>query len=76
MYPLLMDHLQPGDLRNILGTQDLSALLGRPVETLRYWRWRGEGPRSYKLGRRVVYDLADVKAWIAEQKAATTRGAA
>lgn len=38
-----------------------------PVSTLRYWRGRGEGPASARVGRRVVYRKADVEAWIAAQ---------
>jgi predicted DNA-binding transcriptional regulator AlpA len=37
------------------------------VATLRYWRHLGTGPRSFRLGRRVVYRLADVGAWIEAQ---------
>lgn len=59
-----------------LSTNEVSDLTGRPTETLRYWRWRGEGPRWYRLGRAVVYDRADVLAWLAEQKATTGSAAA
>lgn len=38
------------------------------------WRHRGIGPRSFKLGGRVVYRRAEVDAWLAEQAAATSRG--
>ncbi|MBB3749867.1 putative DNA-binding transcriptional regulator AlpA [Mycolicibacterium sp. BK634] len=35
--------------------------------TLRYWRSVGGcGPRSFKLGRRVLYRRADVEQWIAD----------
>jgi predicted DNA-binding transcriptional regulator AlpA len=37
------------------------------VATLRYWRHLGTGPRSFRLARRVVYRLADVRAWIEAQ---------
>jgi predicted DNA-binding transcriptional regulator AlpA len=37
------------------------------AETLRYWRWKGVGPRSFRLGSRVVYRETDVLAWIEEQ---------
>lgn len=57
-----------------LRTADVSQLTGVASETLRYWRWRGEGPPWYKLGRAVVYDLEDVERWIAEQKMATGSG--
>jgi excisionase family DNA binding protein len=35
-----------------------------PVATLRYWRHQGIGPRSFRLGRRVLYRRDDVHAWI------------
>lgn len=28
-------------------------------------RWRGDGPRYLKLGRRVFYRAADLQAWLA-----------
>jgi len=55
--------------RTILTLPEVAELTRRPVATLRYWRHRGEGPRSYKLGRAVVYDLADVLAWLDKQRA-------
>lgn len=58
----------------ILTTAELSAWLKTPAETLRYWRWKGTGPRSYRLGSAVRYDRADVLAWLAEQKHATGSG--
>jgi predicted DNA-binding transcriptional regulator AlpA len=36
-------------------------------ETLRYWRWKGMGPKSFRLGSRVVYRETDVIMWIEEQ---------
>ena len=40
--------------------------------TLRYWRHRGVGPRSFKLGRSVMYREADVNAWLDAQYASAT----
>jgi hypothetical protein len=58
-----------------LGTKDAALYLGSVSEdTLRYWRYAGTGPRSYRLGRRCYYDVVDLNAWIDEQKAATGRG--
>jgi hypothetical protein len=45
------------------------------VGTLRYMRNTGTGPRSYLLARKIVYDRADVEAWLADQKRTTARGA-
>jgi predicted DNA-binding transcriptional regulator AlpA len=58
-----------------LSLQECSAMTGLAVETLRYFRWRGSGgPRSYKVGKRVVYDRADVIEWLRLQKQATGVG--
>lgn len=36
--------------------------------TLRWWRHSGEGgPRSFNIGRRVMYSRAEVEQWLAEQ---------
>lgn len=32
--------------------------------TLRYWRHKGEGPPSARIGRRVVYRVKDIEAWL------------
>lgn len=41
-----------------------------PVNTLRYYRHLGggKGPKSFRLGARVVYDAKDVEAWIDEAR--------
>jgi excisionase family DNA binding protein len=48
---------------------EAAELLRAPVATLRYWRHLGTGPRSFRLGRRVLYRTDDLHAWIAEQHA-------
>jgi excisionase family DNA binding protein len=59
-------------------TQEIAELLRTSPETVRYWRHIGRGPASFKIGRRVLYDRADVEAWVAaaRQVAPTDRGAA
>jgi hypothetical protein len=58
-----------------LGTKAAAAYLGGISEdTLRYWRYERTGPRSYRLGRRCYYDVADLDAWVAEQKSVTAVG--
>jgi len=59
----------------MLSTRDVAALLGVPEATLRYWRYRDQGPRSFRVGRAVRYRCADVLAWLDAQIAATERGA-
>ena len=59
-----------------LRTNDLVALFGIPEPTWRGWRHECKGPRWFKLGGIVMYDPADVQAWVEEQKASTGKGAA
>lgn len=48
---------------------EVAAEFGVPIKTLRFWRYQGTGgPPSFKLGRRVVYDRADVLAWYDAQR--------
>ncbi|MGY1730149.1 helix-turn-helix transcriptional regulator [Geodermatophilus sp. SYSU D01045] len=55
----------------LLTIPEVSERTGIPVPTLRWYRHRGDlGPRSFRLGRRVVYKQSDVDAWIAQQYAA------
>ena len=63
--------LAPGDL---LDEREAAAILGAGVQTLRNWRWRGEGPRFRKIGKRLVrYARADLQTFI---EGAQDRGAA
>lgn len=48
-----------------LTSVEVAELCRTSPETVRYWRHIGRGPASFKLGRKVLYDLADVEAWIA-----------
>ena len=54
----------------LLTDVELAELLGASLQTIRNWRWRGDGPRYVKLGGRMVrYRPEDVRAFI-EGKAA------
>lgn len=52
-----------------LTTVEVAELCRTSPETVRYWRNVRKGPASFKLGRRVLYELTDVEAWIAQAKA-------
>ena len=54
-------------MKKFLKTDEAAQALRTPVETLRWWRHVGRGPKAYKVGRRVLYDEADLEAWLAEQ---------
>ena len=54
-----------------LVTAEVAELVRAPIETVRYWRFAGKGPKSFKVGRRVLYAIEDVDAWIAQAKVNT-----
>jgi excisionase family DNA binding protein len=57
--------VQPADHQpELLTITEAAGLLRAPVATLRYWRHRNIGPRSFRLGRRVLYRRDDLHAWI------------
>ncbi|GAA4983368.1 helix-turn-helix domain-containing protein [Pseudonocardia tropica] len=56
------------DQTTLMTTAEVADVLRRPTSTLRYWRHLGEGPRSFRIGRAVVYSREDVERWIAEQR--------
>jgi predicted DNA-binding transcriptional regulator AlpA len=51
---------------------EASAFLGLRRTTLEHWRSgkKAGGPPYYKLGRRVVYRLADLEEWLASHRIA------
>jgi prophage regulatory protein len=51
-----------------IDAKDLENLTGTKESTWRYWASIGEGPASFKLGRRRVWKRSTVLAWIAEQE--------
>lgn len=50
-------------------TAEVAETARTPVETVRYWRYVGKGPKSFKVGRRVLYALEDVEAWLEDARA-------
>jgi len=51
----------------LLTIAEAAERLGRPVATLYDWRYKKTGPKSAKLGGRLVYREADLEAWIDAQ---------
>ena len=47
-----------------LTTEEVAELCRTSPETVRYWKHVGKGPKSFKLGRRVLYAADDVEAFI------------
>lgn len=55
-----------------LTTDEMAELLRTSAETVRYWRHIGKGPKSFKVGRRVLYAAEDVDAFVREARKAGT----
>ncbi len=51
-----------------LTTVEVAELCRTSAETVRYWRHSGRGPASFKCGRRVLYDVEEVGAWLERLK--------
>ena len=60
----------------ILTMPEVAELTRTPIDTLRYWRHRGTGPNSFKVGRRVMYDEDAVLAWLDARRNAERGGSA
>ena len=54
-------------IESLWTVEDVSAYLGVPVATLYQWRYKGIGPKGYRVGRHVRYEPAAVRAWLVEQ---------
>lgn len=61
-----------------LTTNEVADLFRTSPATVRYWRHIGTGPKSFKIGRRVLYAREDVDAYArqAREKADADRGSA
>ncbi|MGH8961337.1 MAG: helix-turn-helix transcriptional regulator [Jatrophihabitantaceae bacterium] len=59
---------------DLLTIDEVADLVRAPVATLRYWRHLGTGPRSFRLGRHVLYRRDDIEQWIAVQREGTGTG--
>lgn len=51
----------------ILTIDEAAAFLRVPVATMRYWRYCGTGPASFKVQRHVRYWKGDVVLWLCQQ---------
>lgn len=60
--PHVAAKLQPGDL---VDDKEAAAILGVSRQTLANWRWKNCGPRTRRVGLRLVrYHRADLAAFI------------
>lgn len=54
-------------MTELIGIEEAAKMCGQSVSTLRWWKAQGVGPRSAKIGRRVMYKRTEVSDWIDAQ---------
>lgn len=61
-----------------LSTIEAAQYLGSQISprSLEAWRVRGGGPVYCRLGKKCVYDIADLDAWVASKRRASTSASA
>lgn len=64
--------MEPTLISRHLDTSGAAVYLGLKPSTLHNMRVTGDGPMFVKLGRRVVYDIADIEAWLVSRKRRST----
>jgi DNA-binding transcriptional MerR regulator len=47
-------------------TNEVAELCRTSPETVRFWRHVGNGPKSFKAGRRVLYPTVEVQRWLTD----------
>lgn len=55
---------------DLLTLEEASEVLGISINTLRWWRQKGEGPAYFKIGRRLYITAGEVRAFIRQQRIA------
>ncbi|MGO8965870.1 MAG: helix-turn-helix transcriptional regulator [Mycobacterium sp.] len=62
-------------MTELLRTSEVAEMIKVSKDTLRWWRHRGEGPPSFKMGRKiVVYPADELAVWISTWRATSTKG--
>lgn len=55
------------DDNQLLTVEELAEFLDLPVRTLHAWRYRGEGPEGFRVGKHVRYRWSDADPWIRDR---------
>jgi predicted DNA-binding transcriptional regulator AlpA len=67
-----MRETEPDVARRMLRTREAAEYCGSSASTFEKLRLRGGGPIYSKIGRRVVYRLEDLDAWLAANRRRST----
>ncbi len=53
---------------DIVSADEVARRLDVPKSTLYGWRYKGVGPRSYRVGKHLRYRWSEVLAWLDDQR--------
>ena len=59
----------------LYGEREAARLLGLSAGTLRLYRSDGRGPAYHQLGKRILYALEDLNAWVSARRVDPQRAA-
>ena len=48
----------------LLSTEEVARILVVPTSTLYGWRYKGTGPKAYRVGKHLRYRFSDVLEWL------------
>ena len=72
----MTDHeTRPPSVPQLLTETEVRQRFGVSRSTMWRWRKNGTGPKCYQLGPRLMYDPADLTAWLEGQRPGTSRAA-
>jgi excisionase family DNA binding protein len=63
-------------LEPMIDVRTLAEYLGVPVSTVYDWRLNRKGPVGYRFGKHIMFAVADVRAWVEEQRESSPSGRA
>ena len=58
--------------KRFLNNKEAAEYLRVKEETLEIWRYRGKGPRFRRAGRRILYAIEDIEAFLGESVGSTS----
>jgi len=58
---------------DLLTLSEVAEILRTPENRLRWWRQKGVGPEFFKIGRRLVTTVGDVRRFMREQRRGPNR---
>ncbi|PZG97834.1 hypothetical protein C1I97_25195 [Streptomyces sp. NTH33] len=66
---------QSSPTSDLIYIDEIAERLGVRPNTIRTWRYKGRGPRTWRQNGRVVSTVEDIEKYLAAQVKATERGA-